>query len=107
MGFCTGLLAGAVAACAEDMITVFDLACEVLAISFRLVVSLVRRSKAIGPEAGQWATTFIRISKEELEMQLEDYNLHHVSRKNSLGYMPRTADRFCRDFPWTRKLTSE
>ena len=80
LGFCTGLLAGAVAACAEDMITVFDLACEVLAISFRLVIALVRRSKAIEPEAGLWATTFIRVSKEELEMQLEDYNLHHVSR---------------------------
>jgi hypothetical protein len=89
------------------MVTVFDLACEVLAISFRLVIALVRRSKAIEPEAGLWATTFIRISKEELKIQLEDYNLHHVSSRNSLRYMPRAANILCRDFPRTRKLTSE
>ncbi|KAF9692189.1 hypothetical protein EKO04_010160 [Ascochyta lentis] len=87
LGFCTGLLAGAVAACAEDMIKVFDLACEVLAISFRLVVALVRRSKAIEPNAGLWATTFIRISKEELEMQLEDYNLHHGLSQDKKAYI--------------------
>lgn len=78
IGFCTGLLSGAVATLARDAAQVAEIGCEILAIAFRLAVAFTRRSQLIEAKAGRWATSIIGPSTVELQVLLDHFNMIEV-----------------------------
>ena len=78
LGFCTGLLPGAVAAFARDTSEIFKYGLEMVSISFRLAIEFQRRSRRIEDSPQSWARTVVGASAEELQTILDDFNQSQV-----------------------------
>ena len=78
LGFCTGLLPGAVAAIARDSSDIFKYGLEMVSISFRLAIEFTRRSKRIEESPQSWARTIVGATAEELQVIVDDFNHKRV-----------------------------
>ncbi|MCJ1403808.1 hypothetical protein MMC11_007031 [Xylographa trunciseda] len=74
LGFCTGLLPGAVAALARDSSEVYKYGLEMVSISFRLAIEFTRRSRRIDESPQSWARTIVGATAEELQVIVDDFN---------------------------------
>ncbi|KAI9728586.1 MAG: Type I Iterative PKS [Cirrosporium novae-zelandiae] len=93
LGFCTGLLPGAVAAFARDTSELFKFGLEIVSISFRLAIEFTRRSKRIDESPESWACTVVGATAEELQAILDDFNYSQglpIPRHAYLGVISRT-----------------
>ncbi|MCJ1396229.1 hypothetical protein MMC18_009118 [Xylographa bjoerkii] len=93
LGFCTGLLPGAVAAFARDSSEIFKYGLEMVSISFRLAIEFTRRSKRIDESSQSWARTVVGATAEELQAIVDDFNQKRglpILKQVYLGVVSRT-----------------
>ncbi|KAF5135174.1 Non-reducing polyketide synthase ZEA1 [Metarhizium anisopliae] len=74
LGFCTGEVAAAVAAVAQDTNELVELGVEVTHIIFRMARELNRRSLMVDRTNGPWARTILGISVDRVREILQDFH---------------------------------
>lgn len=79
LGFCTGEVAAAVAAVAQDTNELVELGVEVTHIIFRMARELNRRSLMVDRTNGPWARTILGISVDRVREILQDFHENQVS----------------------------
>ncbi|PHH81287.1 hypothetical protein CDD82_1118 [Ophiocordyceps australis] len=74
LGFCTGELAAAVAAVAQDSAQLVDLAVEATGIGFRLARELHRRWTMVEATNAPWARTVLGVPADRVEAILQEFH---------------------------------
>ncbi|KAF3067794.1 Conidial yellow pigment biosynthesis polyketide synthase [Trichoderma lentiforme] len=74
LGFCTGLLPAAVVVAAKDTSELHTLAREIVQVTFRMTREIVRQTKLVEDSSGDWARTYIGITREKMESILDDFH---------------------------------
>ncbi|KAL7943594.1 polyketide synthase [Trichoderma barbatum] len=74
LGFCTGLLPAAAVVAANDTSELHTLACEIVLVTFRMTREIVRQTKLVEDNAGDWARTFVGITREKMKSILDEFH---------------------------------
>ncbi|KAM6476656.1 polyketide synthase [Trichoderma sp. SZMC 28011] len=74
LGFCTGLLPAAVVVAAKDTSELHTLARDIVQVTFRMTREIVRQTKLVEDSSGDWARTYIGITREKMESILDDFH---------------------------------
>ncbi|PNP56850.1 hypothetical protein THARTR1_03085 [Trichoderma harzianum] len=88
LGFCTGLLPAAAVVAAKDTSELHALAREIVLVTFRMTREIVRQTKLVEDSSGDWARTYIGISRERMKSILDDFHLSNsipLTRQISIG----------------------
>ncbi|PHH60504.1 hypothetical protein CDD81_1594 [Ophiocordyceps australis] len=114
LGFCTGEVAAAVAAVAQDSAQLVDLAVEATRIAFRLARELHQRWIMVDATSAPWAKTVLGVSAERVEAILQDFHESELIprvRQACIGFVsdnwltifapPKTLARL---FSWSTEL---
>lgn len=80
LGFCTGLLPAAVVVAAKDTSELHTLARDIVQVTFRMTREIVRQTKLVEDSSGDWARTYIGITREKMESILDDFHTSNVSQ---------------------------
>ncbi|KAI1307858.1 putative polyketide synthase [Xylaria venustula] len=88
LGFCTGALPAATIIAARDTSEMFDLAREIISITFRMAYEIRRRMILIEDVPKSWAKTYLGLSVETVEGILNEFHENqHIAplRRVSIG----------------------
>lgn len=77
LGICIGLLPAAATAIARDIFDLLYVGCEIVALTFRVAVAIIRRTKQIDQSPGHWASLILGTSVAKVEEHLKEF---HISR---------------------------
>jgi hypothetical protein len=80
LGFCTGLLPASAVVAARDTTELYNLACDIVSITFRMAWEVLRRMTLIEQDSAAWGRTYVDLSQEKVQGILDEFHESNVSR---------------------------
>jgi hypothetical protein len=94
LGFCTGEIPAAVAVAARSTSELYKISMETVRIICRFAREVIRRSVLVDRTIGNWATTLVGVTQEQVQKILDEF---HQSQVRSFGktseFIPDIKDR--------------
>lgn len=80
LGFCTGEIPAAVAVAARNTSELYKVSMEAVHVICRFAREVIRRSVLIDRTVGNWATTLVGVTQEQVQKILDEFHQSQVGK---------------------------